>query len=56
MAATDFEAIARELDDFLYPESDPKLAKKREQILTAATELFIAYGYRKTTIDDVAGA
>ncbi len=30
--------------------------RRRERILEAATSLFIAYGYRKTTIDDVASA
>ena len=32
---------------------DPK-AKKRLRILEAATELFIATGYRKTSVDDIA--
>ncbi len=50
------EAVAAQLDAFLYPDTDPRQARKREAILRAATELFIAYGYKKTTIDDVAGA
>jgi AcrR family transcriptional regulator len=52
----DFAEIAEKIDRFLNPEADSKQARKRELILNAATELFIAYGYRKTTIDDVAGA
>ena len=52
----DFAEIAEKIDGFLNPEADSKQARKRELILNAATELFIAYGYRKTTIDDVAGA
>ncbi len=48
--------VAAQLEAFLYPDADPRQARKREAILHAATELFIAYGYKKTTIDDVAGA
>lgn len=56
MAAIDIEAIHSQLESFLNPEADPKQARRREQILRAATDLFVAYGYRKTTMDDVAGA
>ncbi len=55
-APTDFEAIAGKLDAFLKPESDGRQARTRRRILHAATELFVAYGYRKTSIEDVAGA
>lgn len=55
-AAAGLDHVAELLDAFLYPDADPKQARKRKLILNAATELFIAYGYRKTTIDDVAGA
>lgn len=50
------EVVAAQLEAFLYPDTDPRQARKREAILRAATELFIAYGYKKTTVDDVAGA
>jgi AcrR family transcriptional regulator len=50
------ESVAAKLEAFLYPDTDPRQARKREAILRAATGLFIAYGYKKTTVDDVAGA
>ena len=53
---TDFEVIARKLDLFLRPDADSRQARTRERILRAATELFVAYGYRKTSVEDVAGA
>lgn len=48
--------IARQLDEFLQPEQDPRQARKRERILAAAVERFTAYGYRKTSVEDVANA
>ncbi|MEN8160269.1 MAG: TetR family transcriptional regulator [Myxococcota bacterium] len=56
MGAIDIEAIQGRLESFLNPEADPRQARRREQILRAATELFVAYGYKKTTMDDVASA
>ncbi len=50
------EAVGPQLEAFLYPDTDPRQARRREAILRAATELFIAYGYKKTTVDDVAAA
>lgn len=47
------ERLARFVGD-IDPES-PK-GKKRRRILDAATELFIAHGYRKTNIDEIAKA
>lgn len=55
-AAAGLDEVARHLDAFLDPDADPGQARKRRLILNAATELFIAYGYRKTTIEDIAGA
>lgn len=48
--------IARQLDAFLWPDGDPRQARKRERILAAATERFVRHGYRKTSIDEVARA
>lgn len=42
------------IDTFLWPDSDEKLRRKRERILRAATDLFVRFGYRKTSMDDVA--
>lgn len=50
------EDIRRQLDAFLRPEQDPRQARKRERILAAATDRFIAHGYRKTSVDDIARA
>jgi AcrR family transcriptional regulator len=54
--AVGLDEVGAQLDAFLNPDADPRQARKRQLILKAATELFIAYGYRKTTIDDVASA
>ncbi len=48
--------VSDRLDAFLQPDQDPRQARKRERILAAATEHFTAYGYRKTSIEDVARA
>ena len=56
MAAFDLAAIEARLEAFLHPEAEAPQARRRDQILRAATELFVAYGYKKTTMDDVAGA
>jgi len=51
-----FREIAERLDAFLKPEEDERQARTRERILREATKLFVAYGYRKTSVEDVAGA
>ena len=48
--------IRFQLDSFLQPDQDPRQARKRERILAAATDHFTAFGYRKTSIEDVARA
>ena len=48
--------VGARLDAFLQPDQDPRQARKRERILAAATERFTAFGYRKTSIEDVARA
>ncbi len=53
---TDFLEVAEQIDRFLRPEPDGPQARTRDRILRAATELFVAYGYRKTSVEDVAGA
>ena len=53
---TDFLEIVRQIDAFIKPEAEGRQARTRERILRAATELFVAYGYRKTSIEDIAGA
>ncbi|MEM8768179.1 MAG: TetR/AcrR family transcriptional regulator [Pseudomonadota bacterium] len=54
------EAQLREIEswfaDFLWPEPDGKQRAKRERILISATDLFSRFGYRKTSIDEVAQA
>ncbi len=55
----EFEGIAeirQWLDEFLWPEPDGKQRAKRQRILESATALFVRYGYRKTSIDEVAKA
>ncbi len=44
------------LDTFLQQEADEKQQQKRRRILLAATDLFVAHGYRKTSVDEVARA
>ena len=44
------------LDAFLHNEADEKQQQKRRRILLAATDLFVAHGYRKTSVDEVARA
>jgi AcrR family transcriptional regulator len=54
-----FEGIAeirQWMDEFLWPEPDGKQRAKRVRILEAATGLFVRFGYRKTSIDEVARA
>lgn len=48
------DQIARQLDGFLRPEEDPRQARKRARILDAATRQFIARGYRKASVDEIA--
>lgn len=51
-----FKEIEVWLEDFLWPESDARQRAKRERLLASATRLFVHYGYRKTSIDEVAKA
>ncbi len=44
------------LDAFLHHQADEKQQLKRRRILLAATDLFVAHGYRKTSVDEVARA
>jgi AcrR family transcriptional regulator len=44
------------LDEFLWPEPDGRQRAKRERILASATGLFVRFGYRKTSIDEIARA
>ncbi len=48
------DRIARQLDAFLRPEEDLRQARKRERILDSATRQFIAHGYRKASVDEIA--
>ena len=42
------------MDGFLWPDADARQRAKRERILQSATELFVRFGYRKTSMDEVA--
>jgi len=55
MNTWNLENIEAALDSFLYMEKsdDPKY-RKQQRILNAAADLFVRYGYRKTSMDDVA--
>ena len=44
------------LEEFLWPEPDGKQRAKRQRILQSATAHFVRFGYRKTSIDEVARA
>lgn len=48
------EHIAAQLDAFLRPQQDDRQARKRERILAAASAQFIAHGYKKASIEDIA--
>lgn len=48
--------IRQWLETFLWPEPDGKQRAKRARILAAATSLFVRFGYRKTSIDEIARA
>jgi AcrR family transcriptional regulator len=54
MHAVDLKSISAQLEQFLWPEKDPKLKRKRERILLAAIDLFVRLGYRKTSVEAVA--
>lgn len=54
--APDFVGILRQIDAFLGLDADDRPTRTRARILRAATDLFVAYGYRKTSVDDVASA
>jgi AcrR family transcriptional regulator len=53
---TDYVAELKELYRALAPPEDPHSARsvKRQRIVEAASRLFVHYGYRKTSVDDVA--
>lgn len=44
------------LEDFLWPEPGAKQRAKRQRLLESATGLFVRFGYRKTSMDEVARA
>ena len=46
--------IAEQINGFLSSGADAKQLHKRMRILHAATDLFIAHGYKKTSMEDVA--
>lgn len=48
------EDINQLMDEFLWSDRDQKQRLKCERILEAATGLFVRFGYRKTSIDEVA--
>lgn len=58
MASTkwDYESVKQTLEEFTgdSDQSDPRV-RKRMRIVQAATELFIQHGYRKTSVEEVAG-
>lgn len=56
MNAEYLKQIHEWLEAFLWPEPDGKQRAKRERILESATAQFIRYGYRKTSIDEIARA
>ncbi len=51
-----FKEIEGWLEEFLWPEPDGRQRAKRERLLVSATRLFVHYGYRKTSMDEVAKA
>ena len=48
--------IRQWMDEVLWPEADGKQRTKRARILEAATGRFVRFGYRKTSIDEIARA
>jgi AcrR family transcriptional regulator len=56
MDSTSFQEVQVWLERFLWPEPDGKQRAKRARILTAATDRFVRFGYRKTSIDEVAAS
>ncbi len=50
----DADQLIKEIDQFLWPEDDLRQRRVRERLLTAATDLFGRFGYRKTSVDEVA--
>ncbi|MGI9328496.1 MAG: TetR/AcrR family transcriptional regulator [Pseudomonadales bacterium] len=46
-------SLAR-IDEFLWPIEEQSQRRKRERILSAATDLFVRLGYRKTSLEAVA--
>lgn len=55
MQGLSLDEVRARLDEFLWPEAaDSKQRAKREAILGAATARFVASGYRKTSVDEVA--
>jgi len=56
MDAAYFKEIEGWLEEFLWPEPDGRQRAKRERLLVSATRLFVHFGYRKTSMDEVAKA
>jgi len=54
MSYQSLEEIRQWMEDFLWPDPDERQRGRRRQILQAATELFVEFGYRKTSVDEVA--
>ncbi len=55
MAKFSLDQVRARLDAFIGDiDSDDPKARRRRQILMAATELFVEQGYRKTSVDEVA--
>lgn len=48
------ETVQQWIDDLLWPDPEPRQRARRERILRAATELFVEFGYRKTSVDEIA--
>lgn len=48
------DEIERWLEQFLWPETDGRQRVKRQRILHAATARFVRFGYRKTSVGEIA--
>jgi len=54
MDLTDLDTLRGQIDQFLWPDEDPRQRAKRKRILLAATDLFVRLGYRRTSVDEIA--
>lgn len=54
MSSATLHDVERWLDEFLWADGEPRQRAKRLRILAAATECFVEFGYRKTSMDEVA--